>query len=353
MSLNKRLFIPQDTEIDPTEHFNTVSYSGNGGTKEVTSVGFQPDLVWIKARNAVAGHQLYNSVRGVHKALQSNGTSSEQDYTSADKGVDSFLSNGFTVKDTSAGLYGVNGASGGTYSGTPPNYVAWCLKGGGAASGSDKVSIDGTSYSDEAAAGLTAGSAAVNKLSVNTKLGFSIATGSVAANGYTNTYCHGLDVKPDMIITKVTSGSSDWITILPNMSNNLLKLNDTDNTSTDSFFQGTSTTLKTGYTTGAYDFVAYCFASKEGVSKVGSFGYSAGTSVNVGFQPRFVLFKKSSGSGSWYMADNQRVSGSTNYGLFANKTNVEDTATNYLNLTSTGFTTTFSDSGTYIYLAIA
>ena len=43
--------------IVPSEHFNTVLYTGNGSTQSVTSVGFQPDLVWIKNRNSGNVHQ--------------------------------------------------------------------------------------------------------------------------------------------------------------------------------------------------------------------------------------------------------------------------------------------------------
>jgi hypothetical protein len=34
----------------PTDHFNTVLYTGNGTTQSITGVGFQPDLTWIKGR---------------------------------------------------------------------------------------------------------------------------------------------------------------------------------------------------------------------------------------------------------------------------------------------------------------
>jgi hypothetical protein len=37
-----------------TEYFNTVLYTGTGGTQSITGVGFQPDWVWIKARRSAA-----------------------------------------------------------------------------------------------------------------------------------------------------------------------------------------------------------------------------------------------------------------------------------------------------------
>ena len=40
-------------DIIPSEHFNTVLYTGNGSaTTLFTGVGFQPDFVWMKSRSA-------------------------------------------------------------------------------------------------------------------------------------------------------------------------------------------------------------------------------------------------------------------------------------------------------------
>ena len=36
----------------PGLHFNTVLYTGTGSAQSITGVGFQPDFVWLKARNA-------------------------------------------------------------------------------------------------------------------------------------------------------------------------------------------------------------------------------------------------------------------------------------------------------------
>ena len=111
--------------------FNTVLYTGNGATQSITGVGFEPDLVWIKQRTgSVANHLLFDSIRGAYKQIMPNTTSTSVDRTSADKGLTSFDSNGFTVKDTNAGDYEINGPNGGTYSGNG-SYVAWCFKAGG------------------------------------------------------------------------------------------------------------------------------------------------------------------------------------------------------------------------------
>jgi hypothetical protein len=53
------------TDIDkPDDYFNTKSHTGNGSTsKNLTGVGFQPDWVWLKNRDAT-GHTLADAVRG-------------------------------------------------------------------------------------------------------------------------------------------------------------------------------------------------------------------------------------------------------------------------------------------------
>ena len=39
-------------DVIPSEHFNTVLYTGNATARSIT-VGFQSDLVWAKSRNVV------------------------------------------------------------------------------------------------------------------------------------------------------------------------------------------------------------------------------------------------------------------------------------------------------------
>ena len=61
-----------------TDYFNTVLYEGNGATgRGITGVGFQPDFVWIKNRDATTPHVWQDSVRGVTKTLNSNDDSAD------------------------------------------------------------------------------------------------------------------------------------------------------------------------------------------------------------------------------------------------------------------------------------
>jgi len=82
--------------IVPTDYFNTVLYTGNGSTQDITSVGFSPNLTWIKNRAATDANQIFDSVRGVTKTLDSGSTVAE---TVNDDTLTHFLSNGFTTGD--------------------------------------------------------------------------------------------------------------------------------------------------------------------------------------------------------------------------------------------------------------
>ncbi len=96
------------------DSFSTEAYTGNSGTNAITGVGFQPDLVWTKARNQSSySHFLTDSTRGGTKVIQSNSTAAE--ITRADN-IQSFDSDGFTL--------GADGTS--NYNGT--TYVAWNWK---------------------------------------------------------------------------------------------------------------------------------------------------------------------------------------------------------------------------------
>ena len=47
------------TTIDkPSDYFNTVLYTGNGGSQNITGVGFSPDWVWLKGRNNANNHNV-------------------------------------------------------------------------------------------------------------------------------------------------------------------------------------------------------------------------------------------------------------------------------------------------------
>ena len=44
--------------FQPSDFFNTVLYTGNGGTQNITGVGHKPDFNWIKCRSNTSDHAL-------------------------------------------------------------------------------------------------------------------------------------------------------------------------------------------------------------------------------------------------------------------------------------------------------
>ena len=100
-------------DTTPGQNFKVVTYNGSGNTQSITT-GFQPDLVWIKARNTNTDHALFDSVRGPGKFLQS----SQSDAQASQNGVSDFQSTGFEL-----GAWNVTNSS-------SHNFVAWAWNAG-------------------------------------------------------------------------------------------------------------------------------------------------------------------------------------------------------------------------------
>jgi hypothetical protein len=191
-------------------------------------------------------------------------------------------------------------------------------------------------------------------------------TGDGTSNRQLN---HNLTVTPELIIAKRRSASQDWVVFGSAVgSNKYLILNTTAASDSATIYTSTSTTFgaqaNLSYNTSAATYVAYLFATCAGVSKVGSYtGTGTTLQINCGFTAgaRFVLIKKTSGTGSWYVWDSARgiVSGNDPY-LLLNSTAAEVTNTDYIDTYSAGFEISSTapseineNGGTYIFLAIA
>jgi len=330
------------TTIDkPSDYFNTVLYTGNGGTQSITGVGFQPDWVWIKSRTEGYGHSLFDAVRGVTKAIASEGTGAEYTFST---GLTAFGSDGFTL------------GSGTVVNNNSQNHASWNWKAGGSASSNTDGSITST-------------------VSANTTAGFSIV--SYTGTGSNATVGHGLGVAPKMIICKGRSFSSSahWLTYHEAMGNtSAMKLNLTSAKETTHYYWNntspTSSTFSLGAgteaNTSSSTFIAYCFAEKKGYSKFGSYtgnGNADGTFVYTGFKPAFVLIKSTSNAVNWQMQDNKTAPHNLMVNkLFANTSAAQDTGSeNTMDFYSNGFKPRGTGSSeningngySYIYMAFA
>jgi hypothetical protein len=278
---------------DPSAYFQTATYTGTGSTQSITNDGnsdLQPDLVWIKQRNGQGtDHQLVDSSRGNTKYLYSNSTAAEA--TSSDR-LTSFNTDGFTL---GADASNVVNQSGGYL------YVGWQWKANG---GTTSSNTDGTLTST---------------VQANTDAGFSIVTYSNPSTS-DNTIGHGLGVQPEVIIFKNTVDVIDWYVAskyLSNYTTAYLKLNSTDVEATNADGMNSTAPTSSVFSVGGIsrtgdngnEVVAYCFASKQGFSKIGSYegtGFGNGPYIYTGFKPAFVLMKNCNTVDNWILLDNKR-----------------------------------------------
>ena len=325
---------------DPGLFFNTKLYTGTGSELALTGVGFQPDMVWIKRRNGARNHQLQDVVRGITKQLVPNETDAEA--TNTEK-VKSIQSDGFTLGTNQD----VNVSS--------DTFASWNWKAGT----SFTNDASGTGIGDIDSSG-----------SVNTTSGFSIitATSDGAAN---KNIAHGLGVVPDVIFAKNLASTFNWDCYFKTLGYNAsLQINQTAAPRTGAWGSATftSTTFQTSDSFSSANgqaYIYYCFAEKQGYSKVGGSytgngSSSDGTFVYLGFKPAFVMIKRTDSTGSWVLEDSIRSpSNSSMKVLFPNLSNAEETLDPYFDLLSNGFktrsTSTFinASGATYIYMAFA
>lgn len=325
---------------------SNVTYAYDGTASNVTyqeATKFTPDLVWIKRRDSGIGstnHLLFDSVRGAGERLMSNHSNGES--TETDE-LTSFDSNGFTVGADAS----TNGSGG--------SIVAWCFNAG---SGSAALNQNGDIDSN---------------VKANTDAGFSIV--EYTGNGsYGQTVGHGLGVEPKLVIIKNRSNARNWRTYVSALgATKFINLDESAAAGTYGSFNDTDPTTDVFSTTSSGaadratnyandDYIAYCFADVADYQKIGTYdgnGSTNGTFVETGFEPAFLLIKRTDGTNSWAIHDNKRAtSNPRNKELFANLSDAESTFT-AIDFLSNGFQLKTSNalyngsSNNYIYLAIA
>ena len=267
-----------------TDYFNTKLYTGNGGTQTITGVGFQSDFTWFKSRSAANSHSLFDSVRGLGYALSSNLTGAQIPVA-----TQTFNSDGYVLaNDGGAPSVNPNGVT----------TVAWNWKANGAGSSNTDGTITST-------------------VSANTTAGFSIVsytgTGSSGA-----TIGHGLGVAPNMIIARRKDGVEDWAVYHKTLgATKYLHINNDAAEQTNSNRWNNTTPSATLITLGNHasinynggTHIAYCFAEKTGYSKFGSYTGNDSTDgpfIYTGFKPAFILGKRTTNAGGWWMLDSKR-----------------------------------------------
>ena len=324
-----------------TDHFNTVTYTGDGSSGRIISSGFATDFVWCKGRDVVGGqHFLSDSVRGNGKLVQSESTAAE--YTAAGQGV-----------HANGAIWG----NGGGVNANGSTYVNWFWKGGGSAVTNNVGDM-------------------TSSVSCNNAAGISIITwtgdgsGATVGTGFTGTETIGFAT------VKKLSTTSEWQTgMYGAYSGNYrnfayhFELNSTANLSGSGPYMMTSQTsgdptklkLASEGWVNSVTYVAYVFKPVRGFSKMGYYignGNSDGPFVYTGFRPAWILRKKV-GTDSWMLVDDKRLGRNPdNAYLFPNATTTESDVER-IDILSNGFKLRTTDAGDnnsgtrYTYLAFA
>jgi hypothetical protein len=185
-------------------------------------------------------------------------------------------------------------------------------------------------------------------------------------NATNRTISHNLGVAPEMMWVKTTVTVRDWA-IYHGDATNYMEFN-TDIASTDdqTYWNDTAPT-STEFTVGTanevnennYTLIAYLFATLAGISKVGTFSHTNGSSTDVdcGFSSgsSFIIAKRTDSTGDWYSWNSAKgiVSGNDWY-LLINSTADEVTNTDYIDPLDSGFQIASGfTTGTYFFYAIA
>ena len=335
---------------DPSAHFQTKVYTGTNANQSITNDGnsdLQPDWIFASYRTLppYTNHRaIIDSSRGRAKILESDTNAVEATTTNAAYDLVSFDTDGFTVG-------AVNSTSGLNASGI--SHVAWQWKANGGTTSTDTTS------------------SITSTVQVNSDAGFSIVT--YTGDGTTaGGFGHGLGVAPKVVFVKRRNTAADWAVYHKDIgAANFLKLSTTE-AQQSGVWQGIdpSSTRVTVYQGGFVngngdDYVAYCFAEKQGYSKFGKYvgnGNTNGSFVYTGFKPAFLMIKDTGAAGNWFITDHKRNPFNlTDDWLVANGSGAE---TNVLNASSvdylsngfklrTSYSETNTSGRTYIYMAFA
>ena len=335
------------TDIDdPTIYFANTIWTGNATNDRdivIAGTGMQPDLFWVKARSNTQSHFIFDTVRATNISIHPDTNAAES-------------SQAYMLRDPFFNSDGVNVGTDAAINANSQTYIAWSWN-------------TGTSFSNDASS--TSVGTIDSTGSVSTDAGFSIIT--YAGTGSAGTIAHGLGAALKMIIFKNRSTEEDWGVWHQGFPNNgYIALNTANDQRTNNTFMNntipTSSVFSVGNNTrtgsNSHNFVAYCFAEKQGYSKFGSYtgnGNADGPFIYTGFQPAFVMTKRTDGSGDWAMMDTARNPFNVmNIYQKAHAAEADSTDESFnIDSVSNGFKIRYNngnynaDGGAYLYMAFA
>jgi hypothetical protein len=306
--------------------FSTYLYTGTGAAQTITNgidLSTNGGLVWTKCRSNAANNALFDTGRGTTKYLSSNLTNAQA--TEAN-GITAFGTTGYTFGNN----YDLNES---TFT-----YASWTFR-------KQPKFFDIVTYTGNGTSG--------------------------------RAIPHNLGSAPGFIAVKVLSAVDNWECYHRGItfnSANVLWLNSSNALTTGGArftSQPTSTDFYVGSDSGVngsgQTYVAYLFAHDAGgfgvsgtdnVISCGSFttNGSGNATVNLGYEPQWLMIKETSGTGQWWMQDTMRgfTTAAANGALLeANTADAEIAGAGVGSPTATGFTISGqTGSATHIYIAI-
>jgi hypothetical protein len=314
--------------------FSTYLTSGTGSAQTVVNgidLSTKGGLIWEKLRGpGTQSNSLTDTVRGLNTQLNTDSTGTGTTSTSC---ITAFNTNGFSF--------------GTAYSNSGDTNVFWTFR-------KQPKFFDVVTWSGDATAGRqiahslgsVPGCIIVKNLT-NTR-NWNIYHRAAAKSGYT----------PEQSVTYFTTSATTNDTVW-------------NNTAPTSTYFTVGTDL--GVNASGSDYVAYIFAHDAGgfgltgtdnVISCGSYTGTgtAGLTVSLGYEPQWVMIKKTNGADYWYISDNMRNmanSGTTTgAALLANDSMAEYTSNDNVFATANGFGLGNTNGGlnasggTYIYIAI-
>jgi hypothetical protein len=320
------LNLPTPTILKGNQYFDATTYTANSGgsPRTITGIGFAPDLIVAKSRSGAYIPNWWDKVRGASVVLASDRTDSEASLGLAGGNITAFNNDGWTMQTGTVNFSWLNNGT--------DTYVAWLWK-EGATQGFDIVTYTG--------------------------------------NGSSQNINHSLGVAPRMMIVKKRSTTGNWPVYhasLGNATSPFLNLTNAANSQPNLW--NSTTPTSSVFTVGSdgetnantATFVAYLFSEVAGFSKAFSYtgnGSTDGPFVFLGFRPKYVMFKRSDSTGSWFIEDSSR--GTYNVmgpELYAESSAAESTVSR-LDFLSNGFKLRAANAGdnasggTYIGIAFA
>jgi hypothetical protein len=282
-ALNPIMYLPMTEDYALGENLGTGGDLGVNGPPTIVDNGTEylsglseGGLVWLKGRNLESNHTFVDTERGATQTLASN-TSSQG---AAAQTVTAFNIDGFSI------------GSDGNVSSNTYDFTSWTFR---------KVPkfFDIVTYTGDNVAG--------------------------------RTVSHNLGVVPGCIIVKSDTGiASNWAVYhrsnTASPETDVLTLNTANATQDNALYWNDTAPTATQFTVGQGEinangstYVAYLFAHNDGDGEFGpdadqdiiKCGSYTGTSttrndINLGFEPQWLMIKKASGSGSWWVFDNMR-----------------------------------------------